>query len=90
MLRDFLDNSAVAYQTAVETKRDLKTSDIAKNARGHTLLISCTAEERRRARRGGGVGKPARSPGAMCWHAVCIIASLTPKPPRAALRRPSR
>jgi S1-C subfamily serine protease len=46
MLRDFLDNSAIAYQTAAETKGDLKTTDIAKNARGYTLLISCTAEER--------------------------------------------
>ena len=46
MLRDFLDNSAIAYQTATETKGDLKTADIAKNARGYTLLISCTAEEK--------------------------------------------
>ncbi|HXU21295.1 MAG TPA: serine protease [Verrucomicrobiae bacterium] len=46
MLRDFLDNSAVTYQTAAETKGELKTSDIAKNARGFTLLISCTAEEK--------------------------------------------
>ena len=46
MLRDFLDNSAIAYQTAAETKGDLKTTDIAKNARGYTLLISCTAEEK--------------------------------------------
>jgi S1-C subfamily serine protease len=45
MLRDFLDNSAVTYQTATETKGELKTSDIAKNARGFTLLISCTATE---------------------------------------------
>jgi S1-C subfamily serine protease len=45
MLRDFLDNSAIAYQTATETKGELKTSDIAKNARGFTLLISCTATE---------------------------------------------
>jgi S1-C subfamily serine protease len=46
MLRDFLDNSAIAYQTATETKGDLKTADIAKSARGYTLLISCTAEEK--------------------------------------------
>ena len=46
MLRDFLDNSAIAYQTAAETRGDLKTTDIAKNARGYTLLISCTAEEK--------------------------------------------
>jgi S1-C subfamily serine protease len=45
MLRDFLDNSAIAYQTATGTKGDLKTSDIAQNARGFTLLISCTATE---------------------------------------------
>jgi S1-C subfamily serine protease len=45
MLRDFLDNSAVAYQTATGTKGDLKTSEIAQNARGFTLLISCTATE---------------------------------------------
>jgi len=46
MLRDFLDNSAIAYQTASESKGELKTADIAKNARGYTLLISCTAEEK--------------------------------------------
>ena len=45
MLRDFLDNSAIAYQTATDAKSDLKTSDIARNARGFTLLISCTATE---------------------------------------------
>ena len=44
-LRDFLDNSAVAYQTA-EAKAELKTSDIARNARAFTLLIACTATER--------------------------------------------
>ena len=45
-LRDFLDNSAVVYQVA--ERRDannLETSEIAKNARGFTLLISCTAVE---------------------------------------------
>jgi hypothetical protein len=45
-LRDFLDNSAVMYR--VSERRDmskLETSDIAKNARGFTLLISCTAAE---------------------------------------------
>jgi S1-C subfamily serine protease len=44
MLRDFLDNSVVAYQTA-DAKNDLKTSDVARNARAFTLLISCTATE---------------------------------------------
>jgi S1-C subfamily serine protease len=44
MLRDFLDNSVVPYQIA-EAKSELKTSDIARNARAFTLLISCTATE---------------------------------------------
>jgi S1-C subfamily serine protease len=44
-LRDFLDNSVVPYQTATDAKAELKTSDIARNARGFTLLISCTATE---------------------------------------------
>ena len=43
-LRDFLDNSVVAYQTS-ETKAELKTADIARTARAYTLLISCTATE---------------------------------------------
>jgi hypothetical protein len=45
-LRDFLDNSAVMYR--VTERRDannLETAEIAKNARGFTLLISCTAIE---------------------------------------------
>lgn len=46
MLRDFLDNSAIAYQTTTESKGELKTSDIAQNARKFTLLISCTVIER--------------------------------------------
>ena len=41
-VRDFLDNSAVAYQTA-EPKSELKTADIARKARAYTMLISCTA-----------------------------------------------
>jgi len=41
-LRDFLDNSAVSYQTA-ESKTELKTADIARNARAFTLLVSCKA-----------------------------------------------
>jgi S1-C subfamily serine protease len=44
-LRDFLDNSVVPYQTAVDAKAELKTADIARNARAFTLLISCTATE---------------------------------------------
>ena len=43
-LRDFLDNGVVSYQTA-DAKSELKTSDIARNARAFTLLISCTATE---------------------------------------------
>jgi S1-C subfamily serine protease len=43
-IRDFLDNSIVPYQTA-EPKGELKTAEIAGNARGYTLLISCTATE---------------------------------------------
>jgi S1-C subfamily serine protease len=46
MLRDFLDNSAISYQTTTESKGELKTSDIAQNARKFTLLISCTVTER--------------------------------------------
>lgn len=43
-LRDFLDNSAVSYQTA-EVKAELKTSEAASNARKFTLLISCKATD---------------------------------------------
>jgi hypothetical protein len=43
-IRDFLDNGVVPYQTA-ESKGDLKTTDIAGDARSYTLLISCTATE---------------------------------------------
>jgi len=43
-LRDFLDNSVVSYQTA-DAKGELKTSDIARDARTFTLLISCTVTE---------------------------------------------
>jgi S1-C subfamily serine protease len=49
-LRDFLDNSVVPYQTA-EPKGELKTTDIAGNARAYTLLISCTMPEQADARR---------------------------------------
>ena len=43
-LRDFLDNSVVPYQTA-ESKADLKTPEIAGNARAYTMLITCNASE---------------------------------------------
>jgi S1-C subfamily serine protease len=43
-LRDFLDNSVVPYQTA-EPKSELKTTDIAGNARPYTMLISCNGTE---------------------------------------------
>jgi hypothetical protein len=43
-LRDFLDNSVVPYITA-GAKGELKTADIARNARAFTLLITCTAPE---------------------------------------------
>jgi hypothetical protein len=41
-LRDFLDNSAVAYQAA-DITTELKTPEAASNARKFTLLISCIA-----------------------------------------------
>jgi S1-C subfamily serine protease len=43
-IRDFLDNSVVAYETTAPGT-ELKTADIAGNARAYTLLISCTASE---------------------------------------------
>ncbi|SEO22521.1 trypsin-like peptidase domain-containing protein [Bradyrhizobium sp. OK095] len=49
-LRDFLDNSVVPYQTA-EPKAELKTTDIAGNARPYTMLISCNATEQADAKR---------------------------------------
>lgn len=49
-LRDFLDNSVVPYQTA-EPKGELKTTDIAANARAYTMLISCTGVEQADAKR---------------------------------------
>jgi S1-C subfamily serine protease len=42
-LRDFLDNSVVPYQTS-DTKGELKTADIARNARAYTFLVSCKAK----------------------------------------------
>lgn len=50
VLRDFLDNSVVPYQTA-EPKSELKTTDIAGNARPYTMLISCNATEQADAKR---------------------------------------
>jgi S1-C subfamily serine protease len=44
-VRDFLDNSVISYQTA-EPKTELKTADIARNARAYTVLISCTGTEK--------------------------------------------
>ncbi len=49
-LRDFLDNSVVPYQTA-EPKGELKTTDIAGNARSYTMLISCNGTEQADAKR---------------------------------------
>jgi S1-C subfamily serine protease len=49
-LRDFLDNSVVPYQTA-EPKGELKTTEIAGNARAYTMLITCTATEQADAKR---------------------------------------
>ncbi|MDI3563956.1 S1C family serine protease [Bradyrhizobium sp. Arg816] len=53
-LRDFLDNSVVPYQTAEpkgEIKGELKTTDIAGNARPYTMLISCNGTEQADAKR---------------------------------------
>jgi S1-C subfamily serine protease len=49
-IRDFLDNSVVAYETAAPGT-ELKTADIAGNTRAYTLLISCTAGEQESAKR---------------------------------------
>lgn len=49
-LRDFLDNSVVPYQTA-EPRGELKTTDIAGNARAYTVLISCSVTEQADAKR---------------------------------------
>jgi len=49
-VRDFLDNSAVTYQTA-ESGAELKAAQIASNARAYTMLISCTANEEERAKK---------------------------------------
>ena len=44
VIRDFLDNSVVAYETSAPGT-ELKTSEIADAARAWTLLITCTATE---------------------------------------------
>jgi S1-C subfamily serine protease len=44
VIRDFLDNSVVAYETSAPGA-ELKTSEIADAARAWTLLITCTATE---------------------------------------------
>jgi S1-C subfamily serine protease len=46
-LRDFLDNSAVPYQTT-EPSGESKTADIASAARTYTMLISCAAHHSER------------------------------------------
>jgi S1-C subfamily serine protease len=43
-IRDFLDNSVVAYETAAPGA-ELKTSEVADAARAWTLLITCTGTE---------------------------------------------
>ena len=49
-IRDFLDNSVVAYETAAPAS-ELKTTEIANNARAFTLLITCTVKEPAEAKR---------------------------------------
>jgi S1-C subfamily serine protease len=44
-LRDFLDNSAVSYKTG-ESQAEIKTAEIARNARSFTMLISCVAKSK--------------------------------------------
>jgi S1-C subfamily serine protease len=49
-LRDFLDNSAVPYQTA-DAGSEMKTADIASAARTYTMLFSCSAQPHARGER---------------------------------------
>jgi S1-C subfamily serine protease len=49
-LRDFLDNSVVPYQIS-DAKAELKTADIARNARAFTFLISCKAKPQETAKK---------------------------------------
>jgi hypothetical protein len=44
VIRDFLDNSVVPYETAAPGT-ELKIAEIADAARAYTLLITCTATE---------------------------------------------
>jgi S1-C subfamily serine protease len=44
-LRDFLDNSVVMYRVTERREMKKEAAEIAKSARGFTLLISCTANE---------------------------------------------
>ena len=49
-VRDFLDNSVVAYE-ASDPSVELKTADIAKAARAYTMLISCSAKSEESAKK---------------------------------------
>ena len=49
-VRDFLDNSVVAYEAA-DPSVELKTADIAKAARAYTMLISCLAKSEESAKK---------------------------------------
>lgn len=44
-VRDFLDNSVVAYSVDDGAPPELKTSQIVTNARAYTMLISCTVNQ---------------------------------------------
>jgi S1-C subfamily serine protease len=44
-VRDFLDNSVVPYQVSESSSAELKTAQIASDARAYTMLISCSAKE---------------------------------------------
>jgi S1-C subfamily serine protease len=44
-VRDFLDNSVVPYQVSESTPAELKTAQVASNARAYTMLISCSANQ---------------------------------------------
>jgi S1-C subfamily serine protease len=43
MVRDFLDNAVIAYQTA-EPGAELKVADVASRARAYVMLITCTGK----------------------------------------------
>jgi S1-C subfamily serine protease len=44
-IRDFLDNAVIPYKTS-DNGPELKTADIANNARAYIVLISCTVNEK--------------------------------------------